>query len=206
MGVVAVRLTRLPSARYAASVTKPTLVTLVDYGGGNIRSVVRALTHVGARVRVTDDPAVVAASDRIALPGQGAFDECMGQLHARGLADAIQSQLAHQRPCLGIFQGDVVQFQPHPSRKVPHMGWNTVVTQENMRCLPTATDERWFYFVHSYYVPTSIQTSNPAALCATTEYGQSFVSAIEQDHIFACQFHPEKSQAAGLTLLERFVQ
>jgi len=203
-------------------------VTLVDYGGGNIRSVVRALTHVGARVRVTADPAVVAASDRIALPGQGAFDECMGQLHARGLADAIQSHLAQQRPFLGIclglqilferseeggeiaglgiFQGDVVQFQPHPSRKVPHMGWNTVVAQESMRCLPTATDERWFYFVHSYYVPTSIQTSNPGAVCATTEYGQSFVSAIEQEHIFACQFHPEKSQAAGLTLLERFVQ
>ncbi len=225
---VGVELTRRPVGGYAAVVTKTPLVTLVDYGGGNLRSVVRALTHVGARVRVSADPAVVAQSDRVVLPGQGAFDSCMGALTERGLVDAIQSHLDQERPFLGIclglqilferseeaqihqglgvFRGEVLRFQTTSTRKVPHMGWNTATAQTPMRCLPPSETASWFYFVHSYYLPESVRTLNEDAHCAISDYEECFVSAIERDHIFACQFHPEKSQAAGLGLLERFIQ
>ncbi len=208
--------------------TNTPLVTLVDYGGGNLRSVVRALTHVGARVRVSADPAVVSQSDRVVLPGQGAFDSCMAALQERGLTDAILTHLSLERPFLGIclglqilfersaegnthkglgvFRGEVLRFQSSPTRKVPHMGWNTATPQTTMRCLPNTDTKSWFYFVHSYYVPESVCAVNESAQSAVTEYGERFVSAIEDGHIFACQFHPEKSQAPGLALLERFIQ
>ena len=202
---------------------KTPLVTLVDYGGGNLRSVVRALTHVGARVRVSADPAVVSQSDRVVLPGQGAFDSCMTALHERGLVDAIHSHLNHERPFLGIclglqilfersaegqtqkglgvFQGEVLRFQSTPSRKVPHMGWNTAAPQTAMRCLPASDTESWFYFVHSYFA----KPSESGWIHGVTEYGdKQFASILARNNLFATQFHLEKSGELGLKLLAEF--
>jgi glutamine amidotransferase len=201
---------------------------VVDYGGGNIRSVVRALTHAGGAVRVSADPSVVAASDRVVLPGQGAFSECMQHLTTRGLSDVLMAHIAADRPFLGIclglqilfeeseeqglhkglgiFPGRVVRFESTPARKVPHMGWNTVHPAGAVAVMEGLPAESWFYFVHSYYVDAPTLDGNSSVDCARTEYGVSFLAAVARGNVFACQFHPEKSQQNGLHILERFVQ
>ena len=199
-------------------------VTVVDHGAGNIRSVVRALGHVGADVTVTGSAEEVARSDRIVVPGQGAFGDCMRRLVATGLDDVIRRHIEAERPYLGIclglqvlfdvghehgtqpglgvLPGECVPFSPtllgHDGArlKIPHMGWNTV------RWDGTSASE-WFYFVHSYVV---VPTGAGQVECARTDHGQTFVSAVRTGSLLAVQFHPEKSQQAGLALLEGFMQ
>jgi len=194
-------------------------VTVVDHGAGNLRSVVRVLTHVGADVCVTADPAQVRDSDRIVLPGQGAFGDCMQRLRASGLDDAVREHVAAGRPYLGIclglqvlfetglehgehaglglFKGTCERLPRVPGLKLPHMGWNQI----HGDALGPEADGAWFYFVHSYRV----LPSEPLA-SVTTDYGVDFVSGVARDNVTACQFHPEKSQAAGCALLERFIR
>ncbi|MSP16734.1 MAG: imidazole glycerol phosphate synthase subunit HisH [Myxococcales bacterium] len=202
------------------------MIAVVDSGSGNLRSVEKALAAVGGRPIVTADPDVVRRADRVVVPGQGAFRDCMAGLAARGLDAALREVIAAGRPYLGIclglqvlfdeseeqgpvrglgvLAGRVVRFRPEsPTRKVPHMGWNDVHLapgrdEPNWRGLP---DGAHVYFVHSYYaVP-----SEPGVTVLECDYGVRFAAAVRKDNVFACQFHPEKSQSVGLALLTRFV-
>ena len=203
-------------------------IAVIDYGMGNLRSVQQALRSVApnASIAVTDDPAVVAQAARVVFPGQGAMPDCMRELDARGLRNAVL-EAARNKPFLGIciglqmlFQhsaegdvaglgilpGQVVRFAHnlHDAQgnklKVPHMGWNQVHHAEHPLWQGIAQDAR-FYFVHSYYV----QPDDEALVQAVSNYPQSFVCAVARNNLFAVQFHPEKSQAAGLQLLKNFV-
>lgn len=205
-------------------------VAVVDYGMGNLRSVAKALEHVApeAKIVITADPAVVAAADRVVVPGQGALPDCMAQLRARGLKDAV-IQAAASKPFLGICvglqmlfdhgeEGDVPGLGILPGRvprfpeaamvaadgarlKVPHMGWNEVHQAKPHALWEGIPDGSRFYFVHSYYVVPQ----DASIALGTTTYGVSFTSAVARDNIVAVQFHPEKSAQSGLRLLGNFM-
>ena len=204
-------------------------VAVVEYGMGNLRSVEQALHNVApaSEIVVTDDAGVIANASRVVFPGQGAMPDCMRELDARGLRDAVL-QAARSRPFLGIciglqmlfehsdegdviglgiLHGKVVRFASHMhdaqgnKLKVPHMGWNQVHHGQHPLWDGIAQDAR-FYFVHSYYV----QPQDASLVQATSQYPRSFVCAVAQGNLFAVQFHPEKSQAAGLKLLQNFMQ
>ncbi len=194
-------------------------IVLVDFGMGNLRSVARALERAGAKARTSDDPDEVRHAGRVILPGVGAAGEAMRHLGARGLDDALRERLAAGRPylgiclglqllletaeegeakCLGILPGRVARFPESLGLAVPHMGWNEVEPSA-----PHPLVERgYFYFVHAYRA-TGIPES---AVLARTEYGERFGSAVGGGSWCAVQFHPEKSQAAGLRLLDRFTR
>ena len=204
-------------------------VVVVDYGMGNLRSVEQALRSVApdAGIIVTDDPEKVAGAARVVFPGQGAMPECMRELEARGLREAVL-MAARSRPFLGIcvglqmlfehsaegdvaglgiLQGDVVRFDSpmHDTQgkklKVPHMGWNQVHHAQHPLWEGIAQDAR-YYFVHSYYV----RPQDASLAQATSNYPQPFVCAVAKDNLFGVQFHPEKSHTAGLKLLQNFMQ
>src|SRR5262245_34382542 len=198
-------------------------VAIVDYGMGNLRSVQKAFERLGAAADVTRDADRIAAAPGVVLPGVGAFGACMANLTAFGLIEPVRHVLAAGRPFLGIclgmqllfeeseefgpiaglgvLPGRIVRFAPDPARKVPHMGWNTLRVVRRTPHLAGIDDGAYTYFVHSYYpVP-----SDPTVIATTTPYGPEFASSVVRDHIFACQFHPEKSQHVGLRLLENFV-
>ncbi len=202
-------------------------LAIIDYGMGNLRSVQKALQHVApdCQILVTSDPAEVRAARHVVFPGQGAMPDCMRELDARGLRQAVLDaaaskpflgiciglqmlfEVSHEGnvPGLGLFRGEVVRF-PHPVAdqerlKVPHMGWNEVnPTQPHPLWVGISAGER-FYFVHSYY-PVPLE---PGIVAARTRYPEPFVCAVARDNVFAVQFHPEKSQAAGLRLLANFL-
>ena len=184
---------------------------------GNLRSVARSLERAGAKPRVTQDPDELARADRIVVPGVGALADSMRYLEKYGLADAIRERIQAGRPylglCLGlhvlleegeegpaqglgILPGRVRRFPEVPGLPVPHMGWNQVALERPHPVLR----EGYFYFVHAYR-PTDVPAE---MILATTEYGDCFPSAVGFDACVAVQFHPEKSQRAGLALLERF--
>jgi glutamine amidotransferase len=196
---------------------------------GNLRSVAKAIEHVAPheRVEVTSDPGVVRAATRVVFPGQGAMPDCMRYLRDSGLEpavrDAAQSkpllavcigeQMLFDRseegdtPGLGLFSGDVVRFLPDmrelDSRlKVPHMGWNRVRQTKAHALWNGIDDQSWFYFVHSYYVTPREKDM----ITGETTYGGIFTCAVARDNIFATQFHPEKSAAAGLRIYENFTR
>ena len=211
-------------------------VAVVDYGMGNLRSVAKALEHVAdaspsrvAQVVVTADPAVVAAADRVVVPGQGALPDCMEQLRQRGLKEAVIQAAASKPflgicvglqmlfdhgeegdvPGLGVLAGQVPRFPKGApmvtadgsALKVPHMGWNEVRQAKPHPLWEGIEDGARFYFVHSYYVVPA----DPAITLGTTTYGLSFTSAVARDNIVAVQFHPEKSAQSGLRLLRNFM-
>ncbi|KAI5914468.1 imidazole glycerol phosphate synthase subunit HisH [Thauera sp. 2A1] len=208
-----------------------TSVAIIDYGMGNLRSVAKAIEYVapGHDVFVTSDPARVAAAAKVVFPGQGAMPDCMRELDLRGLRPAvleaaaskpflgicIGEQMLFQHsaegdvPGLGILQGDVIRFPDArmvaadgARLKVPHMGWNEVWQSRPHALWEGIPDGERFYFVHSYFV----QPADAAEVAAQTDYGVRFTSAVARANIFAVQFHPEKSAAAGLRLLANFVQ
>jgi len=200
-----------------------TKIALLDYGMGNLHSVSKALTNVGAEVSITNDPKVVAAADKIVFPGVGAMREA-------GIDDVVRDAVFNKpvmaicvgmqalfdksaenggTECLGILQGTVEAFDPTwtdeqgATIKVPHMGWNTITEMDSSHPLWRGIeDNAHFYFVHSYYCAPS-DTSQIAAIC---DYGQPFCASIIKDNLFATQFHPEKSHTAGLQLLKNFVE
>jgi glutamine amidotransferase len=207
-------------------------VAVVDYGMGNLRSVSQAVRHAaggsGADVVVTADPAVVMASHRVVLPGQGAMRDCMRELQASGLEAAVRHAAAHKplmgvcvgmqmllehseeqdTPGLALIPGRVRRFrlagrhQPDGSRcKVPQMGWNRVWQQSPHPMWQGVPDGAWFYFVHSYYA----DPSDPLHSAAQTDYGGRFTCAVARGNIFATQFHPEKSADHGLALYRNFL-
>jgi glutamine amidotransferase len=198
-------------------------IAIVDYGMGNLRSVQKALEKVGhPQAFITSEPNRVAEADKIIVPGVGAFRDAIARLHETGLVAPLLEHVRSGKPFLGIclglqllfsksyedgehtgldlFAGEVVRFPDQPGLKVPHMGWNQALIRRRAPLLGDLPDETSFYFVHSYYV-----VPRDAGVIATeTDYPTPFTSMIWQDNVFATQFHPEKSQRAGLGLLHKF--
>jgi glutamine amidotransferase len=208
-----------------------TSIAIIDYGMGNLHSIAKAMEHVAGKVRVivTSSHEDILAADRVVFPGVGAIRDCMQELGRTGLDDVIREVSANKPllgvclgmqalldeseenqgvACLGIVPGKVARFRESMpatgndgTLKIPHMGWNQVCqchTHPLWRDIPT---ESRFYFVHSYYA----LPLNEADVAARTPYGVEFASVVSRENIFASQFHPEKSQHAGLQLLSNFV-
>ena len=203
-------------------------VAVVDYGMGNLRSVVKALEHVAdkaAEVVLTDSPEVIARADRVVFPGQGAARDCMAALRDTGM-DEVVREAAASKPFLGIcmgmqvlmtrseenggtdllglYPGAVTRFEEWidgEHYKVPQMGWNTVRQTQSHPLFEGIPDNSYFYFVHSYHV----DPEDPSLMAGETEYGVAFASAIARDNVFAIQCHPEKSADSGLRLLKNFI-
>lgn len=205
------------------------LVAILDYGMGNLHSAKSAFEHLGeaARVVVTDDAAAVREADRIVFPGVGAIRDCMAEIRRLGFDQLIREQvkekpvlaicvgmqalMSHSMEnqgvdCIGLFPGEVVRFDDSARDtggnrlKVPHMGWNNVRHITHPMWHEINQDER-FYFVHSYYT----RPADEKAVAAVSQYGVDFACALAQPNLFAVQFHPEKSQHAGLQLLRNFL-
>lgn len=198
------------------------MIAIIDYGAGNIRSIEKALEHVGARVQVTDDPAVVAAARAVVLPGVGSGGAAMARITGRGMDDAIHQATEQGKPFLGIclgmqlladhhaegevdglrlFRGEVRRIPHGP--KIPHMGWNQVTPlREGLPIFAGIPPDAYFYFAHSYYV----EPQDQQGVAAVTDYGSPFCSVIVTERVWGTQFHPEKSGAIGLQLLKNFVR
>ena len=206
------------------------IIAVVDYGMGNLRSVSKALEHVVSddqRVIVTSDADDIASAERVVFPGQGAARDCMKHLKDMKLEDVVlqaakekpflgicmgmQVLMAHSEEnqgvnCMGLYDGDVRAFADEAlesqmqSLKIPHMGWNKVSHKQAHPLWQNIQENSRFYFVHSYYV----DPDDKALIAGTTEYGIEFVSVIARDNVFAAQFHPEKSAHDGLQLLKNF--
>jgi glutamine amidotransferase len=199
-------------------------IVIVDYGMANLRSVQKAFERVGAAAEITSDPAAVAAADKVVLPGVGAFRDAIARLRESGLAGPIVSHIDAGRPFLGIclglqllftrshedgvhdglnvLPGEVVRFPRVPGLKVPHMGWNHLNFRGDCPLFRGLPAESAVYFVHSYYAAPV----DPGLTSATADYPEPFTAAVWRDNLFATQFHPEKSQAVGLTMLKNFAR
>jgi imidazole glycerol-phosphate synthase subunit HisH len=205
------------------------MIAIIDYGMGNIRSVEKGFLKVGADVCITSDPKVIADASGVVLPGVGAFRDCMANLDKLALIDVIKKEINKGKPFLGIclglqllfteseefglckgldiFHGRVVRFNfdslaetPSGKLKIPHMGWNTAKIVRRPPVFEEIPDESYFYFVHSFYVVPE----DTGIVATTTKHGLDFVSMIWKDNVFATQFHPEKSQKMGLKILKGF--
>ncbi|MDP3920852.1 MAG: imidazole glycerol phosphate synthase subunit HisH [Candidatus Omnitrophota bacterium] len=200
------------------------MIVVVDYGMGNLRSVSKALEHLGGDVRVSADPADVSRADKLVLPGVGAFGNAMEELRRRKLLDPVREYLTGRKPFLGICLGlqlllndseespsvdgfgcvgGHVQGFRGSGIKVPHMGWNKVCIRKQHPVLRGVKDGSYFYFVHSFYAVCN----DIAAVAASCTHGtDEFAAIVARDSIIATQFHPEKSQEAGLRILKNFLE
>ena len=204
------------------------MIAVVDYGMGNLRSVAKALETVGLDAVVTDRPRKIADARAVVLPGVGAFGDCMRNLRERGLIEPVrraieagksylgiclglqilfdESEEFGRRKGLGLLPGRVVRFADGLANargealKIPHMGWNAVAIKRGNPLFRGIRSGAHFYFVHSYYPVCD----DPRDAAATASYGGDFTVAVRRDNIFACQFHPEKSQQLGLRVLANF--
>jgi len=203
------------------------MIALIDYGIGNLRSVQKALEHVGADVRLTEDPAVILAADKVVLPGVGAFGDGMKGLRARGLVDVVREVAARGTPLLGICVGMQVLFEVGEERgeheglgilpgrvkkfkipnskvqnlKIPQTGWNQIEPQQESPLFAGLPRGAYAYFNHGYYC-----AARPKDTLATTDYGGAYPSVVGRGRVYGIQFHPEKSQRVGLLLLKNFVE
>ena len=201
------------------------MVALIDYGAGNVRSVHKALTAVGAKVKLVSDSDLLPSSDAVVLPGVGAFDDCVKAMRKQELFEATRSFISTGRPFLGIcvgyqalfersdefesqeiglgvFEGCVRRLPDSEEHKVPQIGWNAVEVQlDECPILNGIESGSYFYFVHSYFP----QPSDETIVATTTNYGVSFASSIWRENVYATQFHPEKSQKVGMKVLKNFI-
>lgn len=198
-------------------------MVIVDYGMGNLRSVQKGFERVGVRATISRDPNVVSEATHLVVPGVGGFKDCMENLDTHGLLKPIREVIDADLPYLGIclglqilfsegtefgshpgmgvIPGKVVRF-PRTELKIPHMGWNQIQTAKESPVLEGIPEGSFFYFVHSYYgLPDEADW-----VATTTDYGTRFPSAVSRGRLFACQFHPEKSQGVGMRLLSNFAR
>jgi len=201
------------------------MIALIDYGAGNLRSVQKALLHVGAEVRVVTRPSEMQGAAAVVLPGVGAFDDCINSLRKQELLEEAKCFIQAGKPFLGIcvgyqalfersdefnscalgmavFHGPVVRFDEAHAVKIPQIGWNQIrLTRPDCPLYKGVADGSFVYFVHSYHP----QPADPAIVATTTEYGAAFASSVWRGNVYATQFHPEKSQQVGLAILKNFV-
>lgn len=196
-------------------------VSVIDYGLGNLGSVVNMFKRIGTEVRTISTPDEVAASERVLLPGVGAFDHGMSRLAETGLDSALRdfagtgkpfmgiclgmqllldSSEEGELPGLGVIHGESRKFDPTPGLRIPHMGWNPVVAQREDSLLDGLEADNRFYFVHSYRVVPA----DDADTLGVTDYGVDFASMIRSGNVMGAQFHPEKSHFFGMTVLRNF--
>jgi len=200
------------------------VIAIIDYDMGNLRSVQKGFERVGHNCIITRNPEEISNASHVVLPGVGAFKNCMDNLRNYGLIEPILNAIKSGRPFLGIclglqllfseseefgkhkgldvIKGKVVRFpsESHAHLKIPHMGWNDIKIKNRPAVLKDTPDGSYLYFVHSYYVVPE----DANIIATTTFYGMDFASSIWKDNIFACQFHPEKSQKTGLKILKNF--
>lgn len=198
------------------------MIAIVDYGAGNMHSIAHALEHVGARVQVTDNPALVVEAEAVVLPGVGQARSAMAQMSAKGLDEAIRQATEQGKPFLGICLGMQLLADHHAEgevdglqlfrgsvkripagQKIPEIGWNQVQpSAEGLPIFENIAPNSYFYFLHSYYVEPQDQTG----VAATTDYGSPYCSVIATERVWGTQFHPEKSGEIGLQLLRNFLK
>ena len=200
------------------------MVAIIDYDAGNIKSVEKALLHLGEGVIITRDREQILNSDKVILPGVGAFGDAMEKLRSYGLDKVIYEVVERKIPFLGIclglqllfeksdetpgvkglgiLPGVILRIPDKEGIKIPHMGWNSVKIKENAKIFKDVPQDSYVYFVHSYY----LKAGREEDVAATTEYSTLIHAAVEHDNVFACQFHPEKSSEIGLKILKNFVE
>ncbi|MBI3414963.1 MAG: imidazole glycerol phosphate synthase subunit HisH [Verrucomicrobia bacterium] len=200
------------------------MIALIDYGSGNLRSVEKALRHVGADVKIVTRPEELRPAHAVVLPGVGAFDDCIHALQRQEMLAASREFIRSGKPFLGIcvgyqalfekseefnscaaglgvFTGKVVRFTAQPGQKIPQIGWNQIeVVQPTCPIYQGIANGSYVYFVHSFFP----KPEDASVVATRTSYGETFASSVWRDNVFATQFHPEKSQAVGLRLLKNF--
>lgn len=199
------------------------MLAIIDYDAGNIKSVEKALHYLGEEIILTRDPKEILGADRIILPGVGSFKDCMDNLNRYDLPEVIREAVFDKKipflgiclgqqmlfesseespgvPGLGLLEGEVKRIPPKPGLKIPHMGWNRLHLQHEGRLFKDIPQDSYVYFVHSYY----LKAKDESIVKATTDYSVTIHASVEKDHIFGCQFHPEKSSDCGIQMLKNF--
>lgn len=200
------------------------MIAIIDYDAGNIKSVEKAFQSLGEEIVLTRDADVILSADAVVLPGVGAFGDAMEKLHHYNLVSVIKRVVAEKKPFLGIclglqlmfeksdespgveglsiLKGEILHIPEESGLKIPHIGWNSLKFPNKGRLFKGIKEESYVYFVHSYY----LKAADEGIVAATTEYGTLIHASVEQDNVFACQFHPEKSSDVGLQILKNFVE
>ena len=199
------------------------MISILDYDAGNIKSVEKALIHLGQDAVITRDKDIILSSDKVILPGVGAFGDAMGKLRSYKLDQVIYDVVDKKIPFLGIciglqllfetsdetpgvtglglLKGEIKRIPDQEGLKIPHMGWNSIHVKEGATLFKGIPQDPYVYFVHSYYLAAKHEED----VAATTFYSTNIHASVEHDNIFACQFHPEKSSTVGLKILENFI-
>lgn len=199
------------------------MIAILDYDAGNIKSVEKAMQLLGQEVTVTREREAILRADKVILPGVGAFGDAMDKIRQYGLYEVIHEVVDKGTPFLGIclglqllferseespkaeglgvLKGEILRIPETPGLKIPHMGWNSLAIRPGARLFEGIEEGAYVYFVHSYY----LKAQDEAVVAAAAEYGVSIHASVESGHLFACQFHPEKSGSTGLRILKNFV-
>ena len=199
------------------------MIAILDYDAGNIKSVEKAMLLLGQDVTVTRERERILKADKVILPGVGAFGDAMGKIREYGLYEVIHEVVEQGTPFLGIclglqllferseespgveglgiLKGEILRLPDTPGLKIPHMGWNSLEFRNNGRLFEGLPQESYVYFVHSYY----LKAADEGIVTAAAEYGTQIHASVEQNNIFACQFHPEKSSDVGIRILKNFI-
>ena len=200
------------------------MIAIIDYDAGNIKSVEKAIQYLGEEALVTRDRDEILRADGVILPGVGAFGDAMGKLRDYGLEEVIHECVDSGKPFLGIclglqllferseespgvkglgvLEGEIVRLPSESGLKIPHIGWNNLKFPHHGRLFEGVAEDPYVYFVHSFY----LKAKDPEIVTATTEYGATIHASVEKGNVFACQYHPEKSSAVGLKMLENFIR
>lgn len=200
------------------------MIAIIDYDAGNIKSVEKALLHLGQQVIITRDKEEILAADKVILPGVGAFGDAMAKIRQYGLEEVIHDVVKKNTPFLGIclglqllfersdetpgveglgiLKGEILRIPDKEGLKIPHMGWNSLKFPGKGRLFAALPEDSYVYFVHSYY----LKAEDESIVTATTDYSTLIHASVEKDNVFACQFHPEKSSDVGLQILKNFVE
>lgn len=199
------------------------MIAIIDYDAGNLKSVEKALQHLGEEVVITREIEILLSVDKVILPGVGAFEDAMRKLERYDLIDPIKmivekgmpflgiclglqlmfersDESEHNVAGLGILEGEIVKIPPEKDLKIPHMGWNSIQIKKGSKLFQGIEDDSYVYFVHSYY----LKAKHEEDVAATTEYSTWIHASVEHGNVFACQFHPEKSGEVGLKILKNF--